>query len=72
VVVAHEAVRSGGFGAEIMARLREAAAPDMRLDVRRVTTPDVRIPAAPVSQRALVPDAAAIARAVREVVTARD
>jgi len=72
VVVAHEAVRTGGFGAEILARLQESAGPDMRLSVRRVATPDVRMPAAPVSQRALVPDAEAIARAVREMVAARD
>ncbi len=67
IVVAHEAVRTGGFGAEIVARLHE-----MRpgaINARRVTTPDVRMPAIPTWQAALIPDANAIAAAAREIVT---
>ncbi|MCB1486072.1 MAG: dehydrogenase [Bauldia sp.] len=68
VIVAHEAVRTGGFGAEIAARIHENCADDLRTPVRRVTTPDVRMPASPVLQRALVPSAATIVAAVREVI----
>jgi 2-oxoisovalerate dehydrogenase E1 component len=55
VLVVHEAVRTGGFGAEVIARLNEALAGEMLLSMRRVTTPDTRIPAAPTLQAALIP-----------------
>lgn len=62
VVVAHEANRTGGFGAEIAARLLERN--DSRaLRFARVAAPDIRMPAAPVLQQALLPDAAGIAAA---------
>uniref|UniRef100_B0T7I2 2-oxoglutarate dehydrogenase E1 component n=1 Tax=Caulobacter sp. (strain K31) TaxID=366602 RepID=B0T7I2_CAUSK len=60
VLVVHEAVRTGGFGAEIVARLHEALTGEMALRIRRVTTPDTRIPAAPSLQAALIPDADSI------------
>lgn len=69
VVIVHEAVRTSGFGAEIAARLVESAHHMLPLNVRRVTTPDVRIPAAPPLQRALLPDLPRIIQAVHEVVT---
>lgn len=68
VVIVHEAVRTGGFGAEIVTRLVESAGDVSELKVRRLTTPDVRIPAAPLLQRALLPDVSRIINAVREVV----
>lgn len=66
VVVAHEAVRTGGFGAEIIARLHEMLGEGF-VRARRVTTPDVRMPACPDWQAELIPDADAIVRAVKEV-----
>jgi 2-oxoisovalerate dehydrogenase E1 component len=54
VVVAHEANLTGGMGAEIVARLMERHG--ARLGVRRVGTPDSRIPASPVLQQALLPN----------------
>lgn len=57
VMVVHEAVKTGGFGAEIVAKLDEALSGEMRLSVRRVTSPDTRIPAAPSLQIALIPNA---------------
>ncbi|MEX0921981.1 MAG: thiamine pyrophosphate-dependent enzyme [Rhodovibrionaceae bacterium] len=66
VVVAHEAVRTGGFGAEIAQRLHELCPEDLRA-LRRVTTPDTRIPASPVLQAALLPGSADIAQALREI-----
>jgi 2-oxoisovalerate dehydrogenase E1 component len=55
VLVVHEAVKTGGFGAEIVARLYEALSGQVRLSIRRVTSPDTRIPAAPSLQKALIP-----------------
>ena len=65
VVVAHEANQTGGFGAEIVARLHELLGGQLALQVIRVATPDVRMPAAPVLQRELIPTAEKIADAVR-------
>jgi 2-oxoisovalerate dehydrogenase E1 component len=67
-VVAHEANLTGGFGAEIVARLYETLG-STPLQVVRVATPNVRIPASPVLMRALVPGAKQIATAVRGIVT---
>ncbi len=53
VVVAHEANLTGGMGAEIVARMLERHPGG--LSVRRVGTPDSRIPASPVLQQALLP-----------------
>jgi 2-oxoisovalerate dehydrogenase E1 component len=57
VIVLHEANRTAGFGAEIVARLHESFDNEIRLCVARVATPDMRIPAAPILQRALLPTA---------------
>jgi 2-oxoisovalerate dehydrogenase E1 component len=65
-VVAHEANVTGGFGAEIVARLHEGFA-GIPLQIARVGAPNVRIPASPVLMRALIPNAAQIASAVRRV-----
>jgi 2-oxoisovalerate dehydrogenase E1 component len=65
-VVVHEANLTGGFGAEVVARLHEAFA-GIPLQIARVGAPNVRIPASPVLMRALIPNAAQIASAVRRV-----
>jgi 2-oxoisovalerate dehydrogenase E1 component len=57
VLVVHEAVKTGGFGAEIVARLSEALDGEMKLSIRRVTSPDTRMPAAPSLQGAVIPNA---------------
>jgi pyruvate/2-oxoglutarate/acetoin dehydrogenase E1 component len=69
LVVVHEAVRTGGFGAEVVARVVEAG---VRLDAppRRVTTRDTRIPAAPVLARAVLPGLEDVTSAVREIALA--
>lgn len=61
VVVAHDATMTGGFGAEIIARLVELYRPG-ELHARRVATPDTRIPASPHLQSALLPDADSIVK----------
>lgn len=67
VLVLHEAVRSGGFGAEIITRLGELLNANERLHVKRLTTPDVRMPAAPHLQAVLTPNADSIVHACREL-----
>ncbi len=69
VLVVHEANRTGGVGAEIAARITERHGDAL---VRRLATPDVRIPASPVLQAALLPNADAIVAAARAIVEGRD
>lgn len=67
LVVVHEANVSGGFGAEIVARVVGAGV-DLDAPPRRIGTPDVRIPAAPALATALVPTADRIAAELRALV----
>jgi 2-oxoisovalerate dehydrogenase E1 component len=67
VVIVHEANRTGGFGAEIVARLHELLQDQFRIQVERVATPNVRMPAAPILQRELLPTAQRIAEAARRL-----
>lgn len=68
VVVAHEANLTGGVGAEIVARIVERNGRRLAVTPRRIGAPDVRIPASPVLQQAVLPNKDRIAAAVREVV----
>jgi len=65
LVVVHEANRTGGYGAEIVARVTESLGQDLDCVPLRIATPDVRIPAAPRLSSAVLPDATKIADAVR-------
>ena len=67
VVVAHEANLTGGFGAEIVARLHEMLGDRLPLKITRVGSPDVRMPASPVLAQRLLPNAEKIAAAVRAI-----
>lgn len=69
-VIVHEANLTGGFGAEVAARIADRNLFDLEAPVRRVGSPDVRFPSAPNLQEALVPDAERIAAAVRETLAA--
>ena len=64
LVVLHEAVRTGGFAAEVMARVVESGV-ELLAPPRRVTAEDTRIPAAQVLARAVLPDSNAVVDAVR-------
>jgi 2-oxoisovalerate dehydrogenase E1 component len=66
-VVVHEAVRTGGFGAEIATRITEIFE-GSRVAVKRLATPDVRMPAAPHLQAVLLPNAETIAAQARALV----
>lgn len=55
VLVVHDATVTGGFGAEIAARITERHFSELRAPVMRLATPDTRIPAAPTLQHPLIP-----------------
>jgi len=66
VVVAHEAVRFGGFGAEVAAQIQEHAFDYLDAPVGRVGAPYSPVPFSPALENLYVPDAARIAAGVRE------
>ncbi len=55
VLIAHEATRSCGAGAEVAALIAEEAFEDLDAPVRRLTTPDVPIPFSPPLEQAVLP-----------------
>jgi len=65
-VIIHEAVRSGGFGAEIAARLAEESMFDLRAPVLRVTGYDTHIPLFRLEMK-FMPDVARITAAARRL-----
>jgi 2-oxoisovalerate dehydrogenase E1 component len=68
LLILHEANVTGGFGAEVAARVHENLDGKVKAKVMRLGTPDMRMPAAPVLQRALVPDVSKVVEAVRRLV----
>jgi 2-oxoisovalerate dehydrogenase E1 component len=70
VVIVHEATRTGGFGAELATRIHEAMEAERPVIIRRVATPDTRIPASPSLLADLVPNASTIRDAVARLLTA--
>jgi 2-oxoisovalerate dehydrogenase E1 component len=67
LVVAHEAVVSGGLGAEIAARIADTAIWYLDAPIRRVAPPFTPAPYSPALEADWLPDAARIVDAVREV-----
>jgi pyruvate dehydrogenase E1 component beta subunit len=67
-VVVHEAVRFGGFGAEVASQIAELAFDDLDAPVGRVAAPFSPVPFTPALESLYVPDAARIADAVRGTV----
>jgi pyruvate dehydrogenase E1 component beta subunit len=67
-VVAHEAVRSGGFGAELAAQLQAAAFDYLDAPIQRVGAPFVPVPLSPPLEDAYRPDAEAVYQAARYAV----
>lgn len=68
LVVAHQANVTGGFGAEVAARIAQDAFWSLEAPIERVGLPDTRMPAAPNLQAALLPTATDIVDAARRVV----
>lgn len=69
LVIAHEAVRAGGLGAEIASRVQEAAFRDLAAPVMRVGAPFSPVPSSIALERAFVPDEAHIIDAARQSVS---
>jgi pyruvate/2-oxoglutarate/acetoin dehydrogenase E1 component len=69
VLVVHEANVTGGFGAEVVARISSDLFDTLDAPPKRLGVPDVRMPAAPTLQAALIPSAESIAAAARELVS---
>jgi pyruvate/2-oxoglutarate/acetoin dehydrogenase E1 component len=65
LVVAHEAVTHGGFGAEIAAQVQEAAFDELDAPIVRVGAPFVPIPFSPPLEDAYLPDGGDVIAAVR-------
>lgn len=68
LLVVHEANVTGGFGAEIAARVQEEHFANLSAPVRRLGVPDCRMPAASHLQEALIPDSARIQEQVLRMV----
>ena len=66
IVVAHEAVRFGGLGAEIAAHVQEHAFDYLDAPVGRVGAPFTPVPFSPALEGAYVPNAKGIAADIRE------
>lgn len=67
-VVVHEAVRRGGFGAELAALIQEELFGELAGPVRRVTAPNTPVPYAGVLEQAYLPGPDKICAAVRSLV----
>jgi acetoin:2,6-dichlorophenolindophenol oxidoreductase subunit beta len=65
LVVAHEAVEHGGFGAEIAAAVQAAAFDDLDAPIERVGAPFTPIPLSPALEDAYLPDSEDIYAAAR-------
>jgi pyruvate dehydrogenase E1 component beta subunit len=68
VVVVHEAVRFGGFGAEVAAQIQEEAFDYLDAPVSRIASPFSPVPFSPALESQYLPDAKAIATGIREAV----
>ncbi len=69
VLVVEEGPLTGGVAAEIATRITEGAFSSLAAPVRRLAMPDVPVPSARELERAVMPDAAAIADAARDLAT---
>ncbi|HEV7771643.1 MAG TPA: alpha-ketoacid dehydrogenase subunit beta [Solirubrobacterales bacterium] len=67
MLIAHEATRSCGAGAEVAALIGEEAFEDLDAPVRRLTTPDVPIPFSPPLEQAVLPQLDNMKEACREL-----
>jgi pyruvate dehydrogenase E1 component beta subunit len=68
LLVVHEAVTTGGFGAEVLARVVERLGPGAVLAAARLGQPRVPVPFAPALEDALKPDADKVADAAEKLV----
>jgi acetoin:2,6-dichlorophenolindophenol oxidoreductase subunit beta len=67
LVVLHEATRTGGYAGEIAAVVMEEAFSSLKAPFRRVTGPDIPVPASPPLERFYIPDEEKLIFAIREI-----
>ncbi|MCX7030926.1 MAG: alpha-ketoacid dehydrogenase subunit beta [Spirochaetes bacterium] len=72
LVVVEEGCRTGGVGAEIVARVVEGAMSSLKAPPVRVAGLDIPIPAAPILEKAAVPTTEKIVEAIRQLVRPSD
>jgi acetoin:2,6-dichlorophenolindophenol oxidoreductase subunit beta len=70
LVVAHEAVAAGGFGAELAAQVQAVSFDDLDAPIERVGAPFAPVPFSPPLEDAYVPGRAQVADAVRRALRA--
>jgi pyruvate dehydrogenase E1 component beta subunit len=67
LVIVHEDTLTGGWGAEVAARVADSCIGYLQGPIRRVTAPDTPVPFAPVMENFFVPSVEKIVRVVKEV-----
>jgi pyruvate/2-oxoglutarate/acetoin dehydrogenase E1 component len=67
LAIAHEDTMTGGWGAEVAARVADSCIGYLESPIKRIATADVPAPAAPALEEAILPQAAGIVAAVREM-----
>jgi 2-oxoisovalerate dehydrogenase E1 component beta subunit len=68
VLIAHEATRSCGVGAEVSALISERCFEHLDAPLRRLTAPDVPIPFSPPLEQAVLPQLEQMKEACRELI----
>jgi len=71
LVIAHEDTFTGGWGAELAARVAGERFESLRAPIRRIAGHDVPLPVSPVLEDAIVPDVQRITNQIRSLVTGR-
>ncbi len=67
LVIVHEDTLTGGWGAEVAARVADECIGYLEAPIKRVATADVPAPAAPVLEEAVLPQVAAIVAVVNDM-----
>lgn len=67
VVIAHEANRNNGFGAEVAAMIADEGFDLLNAPIKRVTAPDTPVPFSPVLEKSYLPGEEKIINAVKEL-----
>lgn len=70
-VIVHEACKTSGFGAELVARINESAFDSLDAPVERVAGVDAPIPFNPMLESLSVPDTARVVAAIKKVLNLR-
>ncbi|MFP4084994.1 MAG: alpha-ketoacid dehydrogenase subunit beta [Desulfonatronovibrio sp.] len=68
LIVLHEATRTAGFGAEIAAVVMEEGFKYLKAPLKRVTGPDIPVPASPPLEKFYIPDENDLIQAAREII----